>query len=267
MYAESIYIGGGTPTSLDEKALETLLCTVNSAFFGPATKEFTVEAGRPDTITAEKLEIIMKCRAKRISINPQSMKARSLELIGRSHSPEQVRKAFALAKDFGFKDINSDLIAGLPEESDEDFRRSLAELIGLQPSSITVHTLAVKRASRLIEEDSGYAMRQGENVKAMLASAADLLANSGFLPYYLYRQKHSAGNFENVGYCKEGFEGIYNIRMMEENQTILALGAGGISKIYHPKENRLERIPNVSNYDIYIERIGDMLERKRKGIG
>ena len=162
--------------------------------------------------------------------------------------------------------INADLITGLPEENPEDFRHTLEEIIQLDPENITVHTLAVKRASRLIEQDADYHYRQGEVVREMLFIASKLLTEAGYHPYYLYRQKHMSGNFENVGWSKPGTESIYNIRIMEEDQTIVAMGAGGISKMYYPEENRLERIPNVSNYEIYIDRIDEMIERKRKGI-
>jgi len=270
-FAESIYIGGGTPTSLDDDHFEALLSAVKEKLFCAdgdlkRTVEFTVEAGRPDTITESKLGLIKKYGADRISINPQSMKQKTLDAIGRSHTPEQIREAFALAKETGFDHINADLIAGLPGEIPYDFMDSLDEMIKLGPSNITVHTLAVKKASRLIEQDADFAFKQAENVRKMLNYASDALREAEYEPYYMYRQKHMAGNFENVGYCKKGTASLYNIRIMEEDQTILALGAGAISKIYYPDEDRLERIPNVSNYEIYIERIDEMLERKRKGI-
>ena len=268
-FPESIYIGGGTPTSLDDDHFEMLLSAVREKLFSVEetrrTAEFTVEAGRPDTITETKLELIKKYGADRISINPQSMKQETLDAIGRSHTPEQITEAFGIAKQKGFKNINADLIAGLPGEVPQDFVNSLETIIGLDPTNITVHTLAVKKASRLIEEDADYAFKQAENVREMLAATSEMLNAAGYEPYYMYRQKHMAGNFENVGWCKPGTANIYNIRIMEEDQTILALGAGGISKIYYPAEDRLERIPNVSNYEIYIERIDEMLERKRKG--
>ena len=265
-YAESIYIGGGTPTSLDETDFESLLQAVRTSFFTDKTKEFTVECGRPDTITEAKLALILKAGAERISINPQSMKARTMELIGRSHTPEQIKEAFSLANRIKIPVINADLIAGLPEETPEDFYDSLEQVITLHPSNITVHTLSVKKASKLMEEDSDYAYKQAANVKAMLDISLHLLTENGYRPYYLYRQKHMAGNFENVGYALPGTESLYNMRIMGENQSIIALGAGGITKIYYPQENRLERIANVSNYEIYIERIEEMINRKRENI-
>ena len=264
--AESIYIGGGTPTSLDPEDLKAFLNKVHELFVDENTVEFTVEGGRPETITAEKLQIIKEAGAGRISINPQSMKQRTLDLIGRKHSPEQIREAFALAEEAQIPVVNADLITGLPEEEPEDFRSSLAEVIGLGPANITVHTLAVKKASRMIEEDPGVARRQADNVRQMLDDADRMLTKAGYEPYYMYRQKHMAGNFENVGWCLPGTESLYNIRIMEEDQTIVAMGAGAISKVYFPAENRLERVPNVSNYQIYIERIEEMIARKEAGL-
>ncbi len=265
-YAESIYIGGGTPTSLDDTEFELLLSEVSRNFLSEKTREFTVEAGRPDTITAMKLALIKGFGADRISINPQSMKQHTLDLIGRSHSPEQITEAFRLAKNAGIAIINADLIAGLPEENEEDFKRSLDAVLALGANNVTVHTLAVKRASRLIEEDPGLARRQAETVRKMLETAKNTLYALDFKPYYLYRQKNMAGNFENVGYCTNGLASVYNIRIMDENQSNIALGAGGISKLYFAEQNRVERIANVSNYEIYIDRIDEMIDRKVKGI-
>ena len=263
---ESIYVGGGTPTSLEEDQLRLFLNRVRDLFVTDSTVEFTVEGGRPETITAEKLAIIQEAGAGRISINPQSMKQRTLDLIGRKHSPQQIREAFALAERAGIGIVNADLITGLPEETPEDFRESLSDVIALGPENITVHTLAVKKASRMIEEDPRIALRQAENVRQMLQDADRMLTEAGFEPYYMYRQKHMAGNFENVGWCRPGTASLYNIRIMEEDQTIVAMGAGAISKVYFPAENRLERVPNVSNYQIYIERIDEMIARKEAGI-
>ena len=266
LFAESIYIGGGTPTSLCDEDFERLLSWTEDAFIEERTTEFTVECGRPDTINETKLKAILAHKGGRISINPQTMKAHTLELIGRQHSPEEIIESYKLARSAGDFIINMDLITGLPEESPEDFKKTLDTIIALDPENITVHTLAVKKASRLIEQDKEYNYRQGETVRAQLNYASEALKIAGYRPYYLYRQKHMAGNFENVGYCKKGTASLYNIRIMEENQSIIALGAGGISKMYYPEENRLERIPNVSNYQVYIERIDEMIQRKEKGI-
>ena len=194
------------------------------------------------------------------------MKKRTLELIGRSHGPENIFEAFQKTADTGISMVNADVIAGLPEETPEDYRNTLETIIGLAPENITVHTLAVKRASRLIDQDPEYHYRQGQIVSEMLENGSRMLLEAGYRPYYLYRQKHMAGSFENVGYCKGDTPCIYNIRIMEEQQTIIALGAGGISKVYFPAENRLERVPNVTNYEVYIDRITEMLERKEKNL-
>lgn len=263
---ETIYIGGGTPTTLNAEQLDLLIGTMKESFDMSKVKEFTIEAGRPDTITEEKLSVISKHGITRISINPQSMKARTLELIGRSHEPEDIEKAFVMAKEQGFDNINADIIAGLPEESVEDFVNTLTKVISMDPESITVHCLAVKRASRLIEQDPDFHYKQAALVADMLAESRRILAEAGYLPYYLYRQKHMAGAFENVGYCKKDKDCIYNVRIMDEHQINMALGAGGISKMYYPAENRLERVPNVTNYQEYINRIDEMLDRKENNI-
>ena len=264
MYAESIYIGGGTPTTLSAEQLDILITTVKKYFDLDKCIEFTVEAGRPDTITIEKLKVISDHNIGRISINPQTMKDDTLKLIGRSHTVDDIREGFKIAKEAGDFIVNADLIAGLPGETPEDFEETLKEVISLGPANITVHTLAVKRASKLIEADESYHYKQAKVVEEMIAVAKNILDQEGYKPYYLYRQKHMAGAQENVGYCKGDTPCIYNIRIMEEKQSILALGAGGISKKFYPAENRLERVPNVSNYEIYIERLDEMIERKRK---
>ncbi len=263
--AETIYVGGGTPTSLPLDQLERLMKTITQTFLKENLKELTVEAGRPDTISLEKLNVLKDYGVDRISINPQSMNEKTLERIGRSHNPDAVLEAFALAKPFGFQ-INSDIIAGLPGESPEDFQNTLATMINQGADNITVHTLAVKRASALVLEDKDYHYGAKDSVESMLKRAHSLLAKSGYNPYYLYRQKHMAGALENVGYCKEDTMCLYNVRIMDEHQSVVALGAGGISKAYYPKEDRLERIPNVSNYKIYIERIDEMIQRKTNNL-
>ncbi len=265
-YPESIYIGGGTPTTLTAKQLSELLLHVTEAFDLSRLREFTVEAGRPDTISAEKLQVIRQYGVQRISINPQSMNNDTLERIGRAHRPEDIEKAFQLARQAEIPMINTDVIAGLPEENVGDFVHTLKRVLALEPENITVHTLALKRASRLKEIDSDYPYKQGKIVRAMLDSAKEMLFREGYKPYYLYRQKQMTGNFENIGYARGDTAGIYNIRIMEEAQTIIALGAGGITKVWYSDENRLERVPNVSNYQIYIERLSEMLHRKEANL-
>ena len=265
MYPESIYIGGGTPTTLDEIELEELLKAISHNIDLCKLKEFTVEAGRPDTITREKLEVLKNNNISRISINPQSMKKRTLELIGRSHTPEEIVDAFKLADSVGLDKVNCDLIAGLPEETPDDFENTLNKVLSFKPKNITIHTLALKRASRLIEEDDRYHEKEAEIVPVMIDKANQTLRANGYKPYYLYRLKRMAGALENVGWQKDDTPSIYNIRIMDEQQSILALGAGGISKIYFPDENRLERVANVSNYEVYIDRLDEMLGRKEEG--
>ena len=263
---ETIYIGGGTPTTLDEGQLERLLDAVLHNFDLCKLREFTLEAGRPDTITAGKLETARAHGVDRISINPQSMKDRTLELIGRSHKPSDILKAFETADKSGIPVVNCDLIAGLPEEDADDFRKTLETIISLRPANITVHTLALKRASRLIEQDSNYHETHSDVVSEMIELSHEILRSEGYLPYYLYRLKRMAGALENTGWCKPGTAGIYNIRIMDEQQSILALGAGGMSKVFFPQENRLERVPNVNNYEVYIDRLQEMFDRKEQGI-
>ena len=260
---ESIYIGGGTPTTLTASQLERLINGVSEAFgIDPTALEFTVEAGRPDTITKEKLDTLKRLGISRISINPQSMKDRTLQLIGRDHTADDIRKGYRLAKETGFDVINADIIAGLPEEDEKDFTDTLSEIIGLGADNITIHTLSVKKGSRLKENDPAYYRKNAATVSAMLDISRDMLTEAGFSPYYIYRQKHQIGALENVGWCRPGKHSIYNIRIMEDKQTIIGLGAGAVGKVYYPDEDRLERIANVSNYKIYSERFDDMLARK-----
>ncbi|MGN0704943.1 MAG: coproporphyrinogen dehydrogenase HemZ, partial [Lentihominibacter sp.] len=261
---ESFYIGGGTPTTLDAGQLEELLERVNISFDLGTLSEFTVEAGRPDTITEEKLRIMKQYGVTRISINPQTMKQETLDLIGRKHTVEETGRAFDMALSMWDGSVNADLIAGLPEESFDDFRNSLDRIITYGADNITLHTLAVKRASRLKEMDEEFNYKDEELREQMLVYASQALRDAGYRPYYLYRQKHTSGNTENIGYCRNDAVSVYNIRIMEEAQSILAMGAGGISKVYFPEENRLERVANVSNYEIYIDRIEEMTQRKEK---
>jgi coproporphyrinogen dehydrogenase HemZ len=266
IFAETIYIGGGTPTTLSLNQLDRLYASINDAFQGQELKEFTLEAGRPDTITKENMSQALQAGVNRISINPQSMQDKTLQLIGRNHNRQQVHEAFEIAKTAGIGIINTDIIAGLPGETLTDFSATLDEILTLNPQNITVHSLAMKRSSKLTEENKHFHFEQADVVAKMLGYSEKRLHARGYIPYYLYRQKQMAGSLENIGYCQEGTENIYNIRIMEENQTIIALGAGGISKAYYSSENRLERIANVSNYEIYIERIDEMILRKERDL-
>lgn len=263
---DTVYIGGGTPTTLEAGELERLLAAVERYFNLEHVQEYTVEAGRADSITADKLKVLKKHNITRISVNPQTMKAETLQRIGRQHTVEQVREAFALARETGFDNINMDIILGLPEESEEDVRNTMEEIIKLHPDSLTVHSLAVKRASRLnrwIQENGIAMLHNTDSTMQIAAGAAEAM---GMKPYYLYRQKNMSGNFENVGYAEPGKYGIYNILIMEEKQTIAALGAGSISKAVFP-DGRIERTDNVKDAALYIERIDEMIERKARLFG
>ncbi len=263
---KNIYIGGGTPTTLTEVQLERLLKKVQDLFEPTENTEYTVEAGRPDTITKEKLRLMKVYGVNRISINPQTMNDDTLRRIGRAHTVEDIRSVFRQARELGHDNINMDLILGLFGETVEDVTHTMQEIMKLAPDTITVHTLAVKRASRLKEQFDLYTLTTAEELEKMLAVAADYAKQMGMVPYYMYRQKNMVGNFENVGYCHPGKEGVYNIQIMEEKQTILAAGAGASTKTVDPKTDRIERIFNVKSIEDYIGRMDEMLERKRQGL-
>ena len=263
---KNIYIGGGTPTSLNEAQLERLLQKVEELFHPDDTMEYTVEAGRPDTITAEKLRLLKQYGVNRISINPQTMNDKTLLAVGRRHTVEDIRRVFREARAAGHENINMDLILGLPGENAADVRHTMEEIKRLNPDNVTVHTLAVKRASRLREELSQHDLTTAEELETMLNIAAEYAAKMGMEPYYMYRQKNMVGNFENVGYCRPGKEGVYNVQIMEEKQTILAAGAGASTKTVDPATDRIERVFNVKSIEDYIGRIEEMIERKRAGL-
>lgn len=261
---QSFYMGGGTPTSLTSGQLARVLASVDKAFGLDNFRETTVEAGRPDTITREQLTVLKNYGISRISVNPQTMNEKTLQRIGRKHSAQDTYRAFELARKMGFDNINMDFIIGLPGEGTEEVAYSMRETKKLCPDSFTVHTLAVKRSSRLNEEGLAGSVLGRPETEEMLEMAQQTAQEMKMRPYYLYRQKNMAGNFENVGYSEPGKECIYNIEIMEERQSILAAGAGAVSKIYFPQENRLERSPNVKNVEEYIRRTEEMLERKRR---
>jgi len=259
-----VYLGGGTPTSLTAGQLDRLLGLIRQQFDFTNVMEFCVEAGRPDSITKEKLDVLKKWGVNRISINPQSMQQKTLDLIGRRHTVEQIEEAFALARQTGFDNINMDIIIGLPGETPEDVEDTLYKIGMLDPDSLTVHTLAIKRAARLNAEKENFYNLQPVDVPRMQKISMDFAKKNGYLPYYLYRQKNMADNLENIGYARAGKEGLYNILIMEEKQTILALGAGALSKFVFYDENRIERVENVKNLNDYINRIDEMIARKRE---
>lgn len=262
---KSVYIGGGTPTSLSEQQLERLLRKV-ADLFDTRNMEYTVEAGRPDTITKEKLRLMKEYGINRISINPQTMNEETLKRIGRKHSVEDIRRVFREARDLGHENINMDLILGLPGEEPQDVEHTMKEILALAPDNITVHTLAVKRASRLKEEFDQHTLSTAESLEKMLAIAAEYAEKMGMEPYYMYRQKNMVGNFENVGYCHPGKEGEYNVQIMEEKQTVLAAGAGASTKTVDPETDKIERVFNVKSVEDYITRIDEMIDRKKKGL-
>lgn len=261
---DSVYVGGGTPTTLSAEQLGRVLGTVGANFDLSHCREFTVEAGRPDTVTQEKLAALREGGTTRISINPQTLNDEVLRAIGRAHTTEQTLQAFSLARKCGFDNINMDLIVGLPKDSEESFRHTLDGVIGLGPESITVHTLALKRAARLSLDPAGPYSGDARTARNMLAYADEKLLKSGYRPYYLYRQSRMVGNLENTGWSRPGYEGYYNIFIMEEKESILACGAGAVSKLYDPASGRLKRIFNFKYPYEYIDRFSEMMDRKEK---
>ena len=267
---DTVYFGGGTPTTLSAGQLDMLLTELERQFDLSACRELTVEAGRPDSITYEKLCVLKAHHVDRISINPQTMNQQTLDLIGRRHTVEQIEEAFALAGKAGLDNINMDMILGLPGENKEMVQHTLEKIKALAPESLTVHSLAIKRAAALNIWREKYLDLQMDNSDEIVSMAADYAHQMGHQPYYMYRQKNMAGNFENVGYSTPGLECIYNILIMEEKQTIIAMGAGASTKIVFQNETegeqagRIERIENVKDVTNYIQRIDEMIERKRK---
>ena len=261
-HLNSIYIGGGTPTTLESYQLDRLIRKIKCSFDLSDCLEFTVEAGRPDSITGEKLEVLRKHNISRISINPQTMKDETLRLIGRHHTVAQTIESFELARELGFDNINMDLIMGLPGEDIEDVRQTMEQIKKLNPDNITVHSLALKRAARLNMFKDDYKDYKMVNTQEHMDLTAEYAKEMGLSPYYLYRQKSMAGNLENVGYAAPGKAGVYNILIMEEKQTIMALGAGATTKFVMP--DRIERVENVKDVDNYLKRVDEMIERKIK---
>ena len=267
----TIYWGGGTPTSLTAEQMDGLFAAMRESF--PAMKrlrELTVEAGRPDTITPEKIEVMKKWNVDRICVNPQSFTQRTLDLIGRHHTVEETVETFRMARKMGMGNINMDLIIGLPNEGPDEFRHTLNELAKLMPESVTVHTLSFKRASRMTQNRDRYEVAGRDEIAAMMDMATRFVAEHGYVPYYLYRQKNMLGNLENVGYALEGRECLYNIVMMEDCQTIIALGCGAVSKVLFPKEadvdggesQKIERFPNPKEPSVYNRSYRDYIEKK-----
>ena len=260
-YIRTIYIGGGTPTTLTKEQMQTLLTHVRECFDLSQCIEFTVEGGRPDTLNAEKLQVIREGGADRMSINPQSMEAHVLRACGRPHTPEDLIARYREAEAAGYTAINMDLIAGLPEDSLEGFCRSVDAVTALRPANITVHTLALKKDADLFQRREH--LPDGEEVSQMVEYANRTLRQLGYRPYYLYRQKYMSGSFENVGWSREGLDCLYNIYMMEELHTIVSLGGGGMNKVNLP-DGSLQRFHNPKFPEQYIQQIDAVLSQKRE---
>lgn len=259
---ETVYYGGGTPTTLEAEDLLRLHAALEAHFDLSTVREYTVEAGRPDTVTQRRLEALKRMGATRISINPQTFSDEVLAEIGRSHTAQCAEDAYLLARAHGFSNINMDLIAGLPKDTPETFQKTLERTVALDPESVTVHTLALKRSSALVTQQkrAGDASLTGD----MLASAQKALTAAGHFPYYMYRQSRCLGNLENVGWCKPGREGLYNVFMMEECHTVLAAGAGAVTKLKAPRGDRIERIFNFKYPYEYNERFAELIQRKER---
>lgn len=260
----SVYVGGGTPTALSEEHLSRLMELLHRLFPMEQAREFTVEAGRPDSVNPDKLKILKNAGVGRISINPQTMHQETLDLIGRAHTVEQTVQAFHMARDAGFDNINMDMITGLPGEDVSHVEKTLHDIFFLKPESLTVHSLAIKRAANLNIEMERYRSLVRGSTNEMLRLVDSCAHEMGMLPYYMYRQKNIPGNLENIGYSLPGKECLYNILIMEEKQDIIACGAGATTKYVFSQENRIERTESVKNLDHYIYRIDEMIDRKRK---
>lgn len=262
MKVETIYFGGGTPTTLSPEDLDALIKRVKSRFDVTNLREFTVEAGRPDTFSDEMLSMLRENSVRRISINPQTMNQKTLDKIGRRHTVEDTIRAFEMAQKYNYFSINADVIAGLPDETPDDFAHTMKEVCALSPDAVTVHTMYLKRAARLISDFEK--LRFASDMDSMVQYGYDFLTQNGYNPYYLYKQKNTLGNLENVGFAKEGHESLYNIYIMEEIQTILALGGGASTKMV--KGDRIERIFNPKEAADYIARIDEIIEKKRAAL-
>ncbi len=258
----TVYIGGGTPTALAETEMSRLLDSIGRMFPFDSLREYTVEAGRPDSITREKLKIIRDHGVSRISINPQTMNDRTLERIGRKHTADDIRRAYGEARELGMDHINMDLILGLPGEGPEEVACTLDEIEKLDPDTLTVHSLAIKRAARLGAMRETYLANAGEESAPIMEMAYERARRMKMRPYYLYRQKQMAGNFENVGFAHDGKAGLYNILIMEEKQTILSAGAGAVSKIRTGVGEDYLRLPNPKDAGQYLERLDDLIARR-----
>lgn len=260
---ETVYMGGGTPTTLSADQMARVLGSVNSSFDISNLREFTVEAGRPDTVTPEKLQAIKNAGVERISINPQTLNQNVLDNIGRRHTVEQVYDAMEMAKKTGFECVNMDLIAGLSGDTPESFSKTLDGVLSLEPGNITVHTLSMKRASTMVTGEGAKGDRIGGGASDMLSECSKRFPVAGYHPYYLYRQTRMVGNLENVGWAKDGLDGLYNVYIMDETHTILAVGAGGVTKLRQPNVNNIERIYNYKFPYEYLSGFDEIINRKK----
>lgn len=265
---ETLYIGGGTPTALEAEDIDRLITGLFEILNLSNIREFTVEAGRPDTITREKLLVLKKHGVDRISINPQTMNEDTLKRIGRRHSVDDIEACYKMARDLGFDNINMDLILGLPNETPQMVAHTMERVIRLNPESVTVHTLALKRSSDLKMNIEEYQkdLTSYRQMDEMIKISRDAMAENGYKPYYMYRQKYMLGNLENIGYAKEGKECLYNMQIMEEKQSNYAIGAGAVSKFVYLDENRIERVDDVKDLDHYLSRVDEMIEKKRREV-
>lgn len=265
---ETVYFGGGTPTAVGDSEFEDIMTKIYNSFVkNRELKEFTVECGRPDSITLHKLESMKKYDVTRISINPQTMNDDTLKMIGRGHNSADVIEKFEMARKLGFNDINMDMIIGLPGEGLEEAKHTAREIKKLSPDSLTVHGLSLKRGSIMYENfilKKGLGLKPQEEVMKMYEESKSLSEELDLHPYYMYRQKNMVGNMENVGYAKEGKECIYNIQMIEDKQTIIAIGADAVSKVVFLEEDRIERFANIKDLREYSNRIEEMVEGKKK---
>ena len=259
---ESVYYGGGTPTALTEELLEKVTDAVSENFDLEGIKEYTIEAGRPDSVTREKFRIMKGCGCNRISINPQTFNDDVLKEIGRNHTSEQTLEAMKQAREEGFDFINMDLIAGLPTDTLESYKNTLQTVLSLEPENITVHTLALKRSATIVTDKRE--TNSGDLASQMVSYTYETLTGAGYIPYYMYRQSKSLGNLENVGWAKEGYEGLYNVYMMEECHTILSVGAGAVTKLKNPHGNEIERIFNYKYPYEYINDFDEIINRKKQ---
>ncbi len=262
---ECVYFGGGTPTSVSEEQFEMILSNIYNNFVKDrGVREFNVECGRPDSINEHKLRSMKRYDVNRISINPQSMNDDTLKVIGRNHTVKDVIDKFNLARKLGFENINMDIIIGLPNEDLQHVKNTCLELLRLKPDNITVHGMSVKRASKLHEQivTGEFSIREQNELNEMYDETVKLAEELGMKPYYMYRQKNMMGNMENIGYTKDSKEGLYNIEIIEEKQTIIALGADAVTKVVFPQNNKIERFANIKDVREYIKRIDEKIEKK-----